>query len=109
LTADASRHDEVRAEAAAFLVYVVGYQQARVTQRALERYRAAVGTAGIRRRRAEQARAWMWSEVSETLTADLRLHPEVRRLVGGLERDVAAGRVTPAAAARQLLQIFLAR
>ncbi len=28
LTADASRHDEVRAEAAAFLVYVVGYQQA---------------------------------------------------------------------------------
>jgi LAO/AO transport system kinase len=79
------------------------------TWQAVERYRAAVGTAGIRRRRAEQARAWMWSEVSETLTADLRLHPEVRRLVGGLERDVAAGRVTPAAAARQLLQIFLAR
>jgi len=28
LTAEASRHDEVRAEAAAYLVYVVGYQQA---------------------------------------------------------------------------------
>ncbi len=28
LTAEASRHDEVRAEAAAFLAYVVGYQQA---------------------------------------------------------------------------------
>src|SRR4029453_19149712 len=29
LTAEASRHDEVRAEAAAILVYVVGYQQGR--------------------------------------------------------------------------------
>ena len=30
--ADASRHDEVRAEAAAILVYVVGYQQARFAE-----------------------------------------------------------------------------
>jgi tetratricopeptide (TPR) repeat protein len=32
LTAEASRHDEVRAEAAAFLVYVVGYQRANFDQ-----------------------------------------------------------------------------
>ena len=65
----------------------------------IERFCAAVGGEGIARRRAEQARAWMWNEVGETLLAQLKAHPDVRRLVGGLEREVEAGRLTPAAAA----------
>ncbi|MCW5737957.1 MAG: methylmalonyl Co-A mutase-associated GTPase MeaB [Enhydrobacter sp.] len=75
----------------------------------VERFNQAVGAAGIARRRAEQARAWMWSEVGETLLAELRRHPEVKRLVGGLERDVEAGRATPAAAARRMLEAFHGR
>lgn len=75
----------------------------------VERFNKAVGAAGIARRRAEQARAWMWSEVGETLLAELRRHPEVKRLVGGLERDVEAGRATPAAAARRMLEAFHGR
>ena len=75
----------------------------------VERFRAAVGEKGFARRRGEQARAWMWNEVGETLLADLRRHPEVKRLVGGLERDVEAGRSTPAAAARRMLQAFHGR
>src|SRR4029077_4811606 len=35
------------------------------------RYRAPVGEKGTARRRAEQARAWMWNEVGETLLAEL--------------------------------------
>ena len=69
----------------------------------------AVGEKGIARRRAEQARAWMWNEVGETLLAELRKHPEVKRLVAGLEREVEAGRTTPAAAARRMLEAFHGR
>jgi len=75
----------------------------------VERFNQAVGPQGIAHRRAEQARAWMWSEVGETLLADLRRHPEVKRLVGGLEREVEAGRSTPAAAARRMLEAFHGR
>lgn len=73
------------------------------------RFRAAVGEKGIARRRAEQARAWMWNEVGETLLAELRKHPDIRRMVGGLEREVEAGKTTPAAAARRMLEIFHGR
>ena len=75
----------------------------------VERFNKAVGEAGIQKRRAEQARAWMWNEVGETLLAQLKAHPDVRRLVGGLEREVEAGRLTPAAAARSMLQAFHGR
>jgi LAO/AO transport system kinase len=51
----------------------------------------------------------MWSEVGETLLAELRKHPEVRKLVPGLEREVEAGRTTPAAAARNMLKAFHGR
>jgi LAO/AO transport system kinase len=75
----------------------------------VERFNQAVGAHGIARRRAEQARAWMWNEVGETLLTELRKHPEVKRLVGGLEREVEAGRSTPAAAARRMLEAFHGR
>jgi LAO/AO transport system kinase len=75
----------------------------------VERFTKAVGEKGIVRRRAEQARAWMWSEVGETLLAELRRNPAVRRLVAGLERDVEAGKSTPAAAARLMLEAFHGR
>ena len=75
----------------------------------VERFNEAVGAKGIARRRAEQARAWMWNEVGETLLAELRKHPEVKRLVSALERDVESGRLTPAAAARRMLEAFHGR
>ncbi len=75
----------------------------------VERFNTAVGEKGIARRRAEQARDWMWNEVGETLLAQLRRHPEVKRLVPGLEREVEAGKSTPAAAARRMLEVFHGR
>ena len=75
----------------------------------VERFLKAVGERGVARRRAEQARAWMWNEVGETLLAELRRHPDVKRLVAGLEREVENGRSTPAAAARRMLEVFHGR
>ena len=75
----------------------------------VERFRTAVGEKGIARRRAEQARAWMWNEVGETLLSELRKHPDVRKVVGGLAREVEGGRTTPATAARRMLEVFHGR
>ncbi|HEX5586848.1 MAG TPA: methylmalonyl Co-A mutase-associated GTPase MeaB, partial [Acidimicrobiia bacterium] len=58
-------------------------------------------------RRADQARAWMWSEVTEALVESMRADPVVSDLAGRLEADVAAGAVTPTAAAQAVLQAFL--
>ncbi len=68
--------------------------------------RAGQASGALARRRAEQARAWMWSEVSDTLTERFRTDPAVRARLDGLERDVVAGKVSPSAAAHQLLEAF---
>ncbi len=66
----------------------------------------AEGGGALAAKRAEQARAWMWSEVSETLVAALSARPEVARQLAGLEDRVRAGTITPAAAAARLLEAF---
>lgn len=74
------------------------------------RYRQAVEQAGnLDKRRAEQARSWLWSELSESLVAALKAHPGVAERLPGLEADVMAGRTTPTAAAQALLAAFLGR
>ncbi len=58
-------------------------------------------------RRAEQAREWMWSEVHESLALTLREDPRIRDRVPELEAAVGEGRIPPAVAAKQLLDLFL--
>lgn len=70
------------------------------------KFTAAVGAPGIAARRAEQARAWMWSELGETLLSRLREHQGVRARLPELERAVMQGRATAVAAASELLAIF---
>ncbi len=70
-------------------------------------YRERLGASGeTAARRAEQARVWMWNEVHESLVAALRVHPDVKAMIAGLETRVAAGEITPTAAAQNLLQTF---
>jgi LAO/AO transport system kinase len=57
-------------------------------------------------RRAAQARSWLWSELSESLLAALKAHPEVASRLPELETQVACGRVSPPAAAQLLLAAF---
>lgn len=73
---------------------------------AIGRYQAALGEDGLARRRAEQARAWLWSEIDDTLLACFRRHPAVSEALPALERAVMAGEITPGLAAERLLTAF---
>lgn len=72
---------------------------------AVQKHQKALGTSGeIAALRADQAKAWMWSEIRERLVEDFRsLHPE---RTAAVEADVVAGRTSPGAAADQLLKLF---
>jgi LAO/AO transport system kinase len=59
------------------------------------------------RRRTQQVR-WTWQLVRDGLESALRHHPGVRASAPDLEKAVLAGELTPALAAQQLLQTFLA-
>lgn len=60
----------------------------------------------IEARRAEQARASLWTQVGETLIEELRRHPGVTDLAAALEDSVARGRIAPAEAARSILDAY---
>ena len=59
------------------------------------------------RRRAQQVR-WTWQLVRDSLESQLRHHPGVRSVAPQLEKAVLAGELTPALAAQQILETFLA-
>jgi LAO/AO transport system kinase len=61
----------------------------------------------LEKRRAEQARAWMWSEVDDALLAAFREHDGVRERLEALEQAVMDGRTPATAAAQELLAVFL--
>ncbi|WP_044560927.1 methylmalonyl Co-A mutase-associated GTPase MeaB, partial [Azospirillum sp. B4] len=67
---------------------------------------AQVASGGLTRRRADQARAWMWNEIRESLLAAFTGDPAVRAQLGAAESAVTAGAQTPAMAARHLLAQF---
>jgi LAO/AO transport system kinase len=70
---------------------------------------AARASGELEEKRTAQARAWMWSEVTDTLLDELRDDPAVKARIESLEDDVSSGRVSPAAAARQVLAAFRPR
>jgi LAO/AO transport system kinase len=72
------------------------------------RFRAALEHSGAwSRRRAEQARAALWSEIGDGLIEYFRAAPTVSGRLAAFEREVMAGTRTPTAAARALLDAFL--
>jgi LAO/AO transport system kinase len=71
-------------------------------------YRTRLGASGaLAARRAEQATAWLWSEIRETLVDTFRTHPAVRAMLSDLEDRVRRGALPPTAAAMALLERFL--
>ena len=74
----------------------------------VERFRQALGADGrLQRRRSEQAKAALHRELSESLLARLRSDPEAARRLADLEKRVAGGRLSPAAAAEAVVAAFL--
>ncbi len=56
-------------------------------------------------RRAEQSLSWLWSEVQDSLLADLHADSEVRIHIPDLEAAVSSGALPAGKAARKLLEI----
>jgi LAO/AO transport system kinase len=74
----------------------------------VERFRAAFERTGSwSRRRAEQARAALWTEIGDSLLDHFRATPAVAERLATVELAVMAGTQTPTAAARALLGAFL--
>jgi LAO/AO transport system kinase len=74
--------------------------------RAVADFREAV-RAELPGQRRDQAREWMWSEVTDGLLDALRADDRTAALAARLERAVGAGEMTPAAAARAVVEGFL--
>ena len=60
----------------------------------------------LRLRRQRQLLGWMWSMVDEGLRSAVREHAEVASKVENLEHEVLDGRITPTAAAEEILDTF---
>lgn len=58
-------------------------------------------------RRAQQAKTWMWSEVTEGLIAALRHDPSTNQRIAQLEQQVVEGELPATTAASELIDIFL--
>ena len=72
----------------------------------MSRYREAlVAKDQLAPRRADQARTWMWSEVQDSLIADLKADPEVQKHSPELEAAVSDGTLPAGKAAERLLGI----
>lgn len=54
-------------------------------------------------RRQQQALAWMWERIETGLKQSFRQHPQVRKLLPQLSKEVAEGRVPASTAARNML------
>jgi LAO/AO transport system kinase len=74
---------------------------------AVERHRKLLGERGLlaETRKAQSVRA-LWSHVDDALLARLRAAPRVQALLPKLERDVAAGKLTPFLAAERVLAAY---
>ena len=69
-------------------------------------HHAALGDAALAQRRGDQARTWMWDELSEALLDRVRQDPAAGKLMRTLEPEVAAGLVPPPIAALRILDLF---
>jgi LAO/AO transport system kinase len=73
----------------------------------VEEYREKLGKTGeLAQKRREQQEAWFWSMLRDGLERRFLTRPDVRRLLPELETAVAAGRLTPTAAASRLLALL---
>jgi LAO/AO transport system kinase len=75
---------------------------------AVSAFRASVTADGeLLEARSNQATAWLWSEIGDTLIDRFRSDPAVANRLQSVEEDVAAGRIAPSRAATALLDAFL--
>jgi len=63
-------------------------------------------TGRLQQCRAEQAKAWMWSEMTESLVADLKSDERVKLLVPDIESAVLAGELPATVGAQRVINLY---
>ena len=99
-------------EAAAEVVAVSALERQGIDalwQTVARRIAALEAGGALERRRADQARAHLWSEIGEGLMELFKADAKVTARLARLEAEVASGAVTPTAAAQAALQAFRGR
>jgi LAO/AO transport system kinase len=70
-------------------------------------FRSALDNSGeMRENRSNQARAWLWDEVAETLLSHFRMDPKLAERLTLLEDAVQSGSINPSVAAERLVAEF---
>ncbi|MBC7161694.1 MAG: methylmalonyl Co-A mutase-associated GTPase MeaB [Immundisolibacter sp.] len=71
------------------------------------RFHAALSGSGeLADKRAHQALSWLWTLIGDALQQGFRGHPAVAAAMDEVTQAVIAGRLTPAAACRQLMRLY---
>lgn len=60
----------------------------------------------IAKRRSDQDRAWMWERIESGLREGFKQHPEVRKALPTVTKEIGEGRLAASVAARQLLELM---
>ena len=74
-----------------------------VWTKVLQLHQALDESGALPARRADQARAWFWTEVTENVVDRFRHRPEIEARLPHLEQAVSEGRVSPSRAATELV------
>ncbi len=77
-----------------------------VVWKAVLAHRDALGAAGLRTRRAEQAHAWFWRELQAGLVEAFQADPHIAQALPEMEAAVSEGSLLPGRAAKRLLEGF---
>jgi LAO/AO transport system kinase len=76
----------------------------------VDRFKATISKDGrLQQQRAQQAKAWMWSEMAESLVVDLKSDPSIKRMIPDLESAVLDGSLPATVAAQRMIDTYKKR
>ena len=76
----------------------------------VDRFKATISEDGrLQQQRAQQAKAWMWSEMAESLVVDLKSDPLIKRMIPELESAVLDGSLPATVAAQRMINAYKKR
>ena len=76
----------------------------------VDRFKAKISEDGrLQQQRAQQAKAWMWSEMAESLVIDLKSDPSIKRMIPDLESAVLDGSLPATVAAQRMIDTYKKR
>jgi LAO/AO transport system kinase len=73
----------------------------------VSRFKAVISKDGrLQQQRAQQAKAWMWSEMAESLVVDLKADTRIKHMMPELESAVLDGSLPATVAAQRMIMIY---